>query len=146
MIFVVALLVFWYSPVTFDSDSRYTLLLSESLLHRGSFGLDDYGLQRNQPLPYSATVVNGQDYQIEIVDGHFYYFFPPGSSILSAPFVLVQDAVGKGVIKRGNYDFFRERGNQHFIASFLMAGLAAIFYLTARLLLPVGWSVARLKT
>ncbi len=141
MIFVAALFVFWYSPVVFDSDSRYTLLLSESLVTRGSFLLDGYGLPHNQPISYSSTLLDGVDYQIEIVDSHFYYYFPPGSSVLSAPFVLAQDAAGKGVIKRGTWDVVRERGNQHFIASFLMAGLAAIFYLTARLLLPVGWSV-----
>ena len=138
---MVALFVFWYSPVVFDSDSRYTLLLSESLVTRGSFLLDGYGLPHNQPLAYSSTLLDGVDYQIEIVGGHFYYFFPPGSSVLSAPFVLAQDAAGKGVIKRGTWDVVRERGDQHFIASFLMAGLAAIFYLTSRLLLPVGWSV-----
>ncbi len=140
-IFVAALLVFWYSPISNDSDSRFTLLLSESLVTRGSFLLDNYGLPHNPPIENSGTHLDGVDYQIEIVDGHFYYFFPPGSSILSAPFVLAQDAAGKGVIKRGAWDDFREQGNQHFIASFLMAGLAAIFYLTARLLLPVGWSV-----
>ena len=139
-LFVVALLVFWYSPVAYDSDSRYTLLLTESLVSRGSFSLDGYDLPRHPPIRYSGTLLNGRDYQIEIVGDHLFYFFPPGSSILSAPFVLAQDAFHRGVIKRGAYDPNRERGNQHFIASVLMAALAAIFYGTARLLLPVGWS------
>ena len=140
-IFVAALLVFWYSPISNDSDSRYTLLLTESLLTKGSFVLDGYGIHHHPPIEYGGTQLDGEDYQLEIVDGHYYYFFPPGSSILSAPFVLAQDAAGKGVIKNGAWYVGREQGNQHFIASFLMAVLAAIFYLTARLLLPVGWSV-----
>ncbi|MBE7210896.1 MAG: hypothetical protein INR65_07730, partial [Gluconacetobacter diazotrophicus] len=139
-LFVAALLVFWYSPVLIDSDSRYTLLLSESLVTRASFLLDGYGLPHNPPIHYSEAILDGDDYQIEIVGGHFYYFFPPGSSILSAPFVLAQDAAGKSVVKHGDWNGFRERNNQHFVASFVMAGLTAIFYLTARLLLPAGWS------
>ena len=139
-LFVAALLVFWYSPVLIDSDSRYTLLLTESLVTRGSFLLDGYGLPHDPPIHYGEAILDGDDYQIEIVGDHFYYFFPPGSSILSAPFVLAQDAVGKGVIKNGVWNGYRERGNQHFAASFLMAGLTVIFYLTGRLLLPLGWS------
>ncbi len=139
-IFVVALLVFLYSPVTIAGDSKYTLLLTQNLLSKGSFVLDDYGIPRNPPVHYGEAELDGRIYQIEIVDGHLYYFFPPGSSILSAPFVLAQNAAGKSVIKRGAYDFTREEGNQHFIASMLMAALTAIFFLTARLLLPAGWS------
>lgn len=139
-IFVVALLVFLVSPIHYDSDSRYTLLLTESLLTKGSFVLDGYGIHHYPPIEYGGTLLDGPDYQLEVVGSHYYYLFPPGSSILSAPFVLAQDAAGKSVVKRGAWDVGREQGNQHFIASILMAALAAIFYFTARLLLPAAWS------
>ncbi len=141
-IYAVALFVFWHSPLTTTGDSKYTLLLTQNLLNKGSFVLDDYGIPRNPPIHYGVAELDGKVYQIEIVDGHLYYFFPPGSSILSTPFVLVQDLIGKPVIRPdGSYNFSREERNQHFIAAALMAALAAVFYLTARRLLPVGWSL-----
>ena len=84
---------------------------------------------------------NGDGYQLEVADDHVYDYFPPGTAILSAPFVLIGDALGHSVLnEHGDYREPREKSIQHFIASLLMAGLTVIFYLTARLLLPPGWS------
>ena len=140
-IFLTALLLFWHSPVTFVGDSKYTLLLTQSLLSRGSFALDGYGLPRNLPLRVGSATLDGDEYQLEIARNHLYYYFPPGSSILSAPFVAIADCVGFSPVKPDHsYSLAHDRVVQRVVASLLMATLAAIFYFTARLLLPVGWS------
>lgn len=139
--FGVVLFIFLRSPVSTVSDSRYSLLLTQNLLSRGSFVLDGYGIPTNPVAGDGIARLNGSIYQIEIVDGHFYYYFPPGSSILSAPFVLLADACGPSVVRPdGTYSFAREVRLQRLIASGLMSFLAVVFYVTARLLLPAGWS------
>ena len=58
------------------------------------------------------------------------------------PFVAAMRAVGVSTIAAdGTYNRRNERGMQTVLASFLMAALAVLFYATARLLLPVGWSL-----
>ena len=85
-IFCVVFQLLVHSPVRYMGDSRYTLLLTNTLLTKGSFILDDPAIPHKPTLGYRDTQFDGDTYQIEIVDGHFYYYFPPGSSILSAPF------------------------------------------------------------
>ena len=141
-LYAALLTVFWASPVRIVSDSRFTLLLTHELLHHGAWALDRYGLPRQLPGDYGAAKLDGELYQLEYVEGRLYYFFPPGSSILSAPFALAQDALGLSVVgSDGKFLAQQEERNQHFIASALMAALGVIFYLTARLVLPLGWSV-----
>ena len=58
------------------------------------------------------------------------------------PFVAAMRTVGMSTIARDStYDRRGERRMQTVLASFLMAALAVLFYATARLLLPVGWSL-----
>lgn len=141
-IFLTVLLLFWGSPILQMGDSKYTLLLSQSLLTRGSPVLDGYGIPHYTPFKLGQAHLNGEAYPIEIVHDHFYNFFPPGSGVLSAPFVLVGDLLGYSVTPDGHhYEVWHERNLQHFIGSLLMAGLAALFYGMARLLLPWGWSL-----
>lgn len=140
-IFCVAFSLFWHAPMTSVGDSKYTLLLTQSLLSRGSFLLDGYGLPYH-PLPTTAGYTqDGNDYQIEIFNGHLYDYFPPGSAILSAPFVVIADGLGFSTVGPDHrYDLDHEIVVQRAIAALLMAGLAVTFYLTGRLFLPVGWS------
>jgi hypothetical protein len=140
IVFVTTFAVFLVSPVRPLADSYYSLLVSEQLLTRGSFTLDEHFTIPLDPRRYPG--INGTrgpyPYQIETVDGHQYYFFPAGSSVLSLPFVAAMRAAGLSTIDRdGTYNRRGERGMQAVLASFLMAVLAVIFYATARLLLPV---------
>src|SRR4030095_3723686 len=70
-------------------DSRYTILLAQTLLHHGDFALDRYHL------PETATVEGRlrADYHLEQVGDHWYYAFPARSSILSVPFVAALSLV-----------------------------------------------------
>ena len=141
VIFSVVLQLFIHSPVRYMGDSKYTLLLTNNLLAKGSFVLDDPAIPRRAAVPFGETLVDGDVYQIEIADGHYYQYFPPGSAILSTPFVLVGDALGHSIFQPGRvYNGRLEASNQRYIASLLMASLAVTFHFTARLLLPPGWS------
>ena len=63
-IFVLALLIFILSPVHQVTDSAYSILLSESLLHHRSFQLDNYAIPRGEPKWFRYYYRNGDIYQI----------------------------------------------------------------------------------
>ncbi len=132
LIFAVAFPLFLASPVRPLADSRYSLVLSQSLLERGSFALDDYFIRPPTRWPTHFEVINGR----------LYYYYPPGSSVLSVPFVGVMKALGVSAVRdNGSYDLRAETLIQATLAAALMAGFASLIFHTARLLLPVGWSL-----
>jgi hypothetical protein len=144
LIFSLSFLVFWFSPVHQVTDSRYSILLSESLLKHRSFALDGFNLPRLEPNTSTRDyyVMNGDIWQLELARDHIYYYFPPGSSILSVPFVAVANALGISAANSdGTYNPVSETRIQTSLAAILMALLAALFYFTSRLLLPTVWSV-----
>src|SRR5262245_2112285 len=81
VIFLLTFSVFWLSPNRQLTDSNYSMLLSESLLHHRSFTLDGYAIPRLQPTWHDNTFKNGEMYQLEIVGPHLYYYLPPGGSV-----------------------------------------------------------------
>jgi hypothetical protein len=118
------------------------MLLSQSLIDHGSFKLDAYALPRHEPVWHGYYFKNGPIYQLEIARGHIYYHMPPGSSVLSTPFVAVLNLFGISAARPdGTYDPLGEVIIEAGLAALLMAALSVIFFYTARLLLPVGWSV-----
>lgn len=120
------------------------MLLSEHLLTRRSFALDEQFKVPLDPAKYPGIngTRGGYPYQIETVGGHAYHVFPVGSSVLSVPFVAVMRIAGVSAIAPdGAYDQRGERRLQTVLASLLMAALSALFFATARLVLPLGWSV-----
>ncbi|HKZ01375.1 MAG TPA: hypothetical protein VJ180_04005, partial [Pyrinomonadaceae bacterium] len=120
------------------------MLLSESLLRHRSFALDGFNLPRLEPNVSTRDqyVMNGDIWQLELARGHIYYYFPPGSSILSLPFVTVSNALGISAANTdGTYNPENETRIQTTLAAILMAFLAAVFYFTSRLILPQVWSV-----
>ncbi len=66
------------------SDPRGTLLVSEAILNHGSIKLD----------PYGADVLQSYGYTVQNKNGHFYYYFPLGTSIASLPFVAAANLFG----------------------------------------------------
>jgi hypothetical protein len=106
------------------------MLLAENLLQHGNFTLERYALPES-------------DYRLQSTGGHRYYYFPVGTSILSVPFVAAMHLRGISAVRPdGTYDIKGELNLDSKLASLLMAGFATIAYFTARLLLPVGWSIA----
>ena len=141
VLFVIAFITFKASPVYDFSDSKYSLLVSESLLKHRSFALDRVALPRLERKDEGNYVSNGRIYQLEWVGDHLFYYLPPGSSVLSVPYVAAMDRFGFGIINPdGTYNQANEIDQQLYLAALLMALLTTIFYLTARLVLPKFWS------
>jgi hypothetical protein len=141
-VFSLTLLTFLWSPIHLVSDSKYMLLVSESLLRHHSFALDHFALPKLEPKDDGTFVTDGNIYQLEYVGDHLYYTFPPGSSVLSAPAVALMNRFGLSVVNAdGTYNVDNEVKQQTVLAAILMALLAIIFYVTSRLVLPPRWAV-----
>ncbi len=142
LVFLVSLVVFWFSPVHQVTDSNYSMLLSQGLIEHQSFALDRFNIPRHEPIYHDHTWKNGEIRQLELVGDHFYYYMPPGSSVLSIPYVAVLKAFGISARNAdGSYNPRGELQIETSLAALLMAGVALVFFLTARLLLPTRWSV-----
>src|SRR5882724_8839306 len=144
LIFLTVLLVFWLSPVHQITDSHYSMLLSETLLKHRSFALDHFNLPRLEPNASTRDyyVMNGDIWQLELAGGHIYYYFPPGSSVLSLPAVAIANALGVSAVNAdGTYNPRGEAQIEFTLAAMLMALLTAVFYFTSRLLLPPSLSL-----
>lgn len=140
-IFAFTLFVFMISHVHQVADSSYSMMLSQGLLQHRSFAFDGYALPRYEPTWHGYYFKNGPIYQLEVADGHVYYHFPPGTSILSAPFVAVLNRFGVSAVNAdGTYNPRGEAMIEAGLAALLMATLATLFFYTALLLLPPGWS------
>lgn len=141
-IFIITFVLFSVSTVQQLADSNYSMLLSESLLHHGSFSLDHYRIDGTIPIPKLDFAPAGSIYQLEKVNDHLYYYFPPGSSILSVPYVAVMNAAGISASNPdGSPNPYGEIRIQTDLAALLMAVLAVLFFYTSRLLLSSGWSL-----
>jgi hypothetical protein len=137
LVFLVALAVFWFSPVHQISDSDFSMLLSQNLIEHGSFQLDRYLIPRPQPVTQHDHVEIGK-YQLELVNDHVYYFFPPGTSLLSLPYVALLKVFGiNATDESGTHG---ELTIQTSLAALLMAVLALVIFSTSRLLLSEVWS------
>jgi hypothetical protein len=142
LIFVLTLTIFLISRIHQVSDSQFSMLVSQSLIDHGSFALDAYAIAREEPLWRGYYFSNGPVYQLEIANDRLYYHLPPGSSVLSTPFVAVLNLFGvSAAAPDGSYDRVGEVKIEAGLAALLMATLAVIFFYTARLMLPLKWSV-----
>lgn len=143
MLFLFSLAVFLAAPVANVSDSRYTALLSECLLHHHSAELDEY---YKVPVPWQTGDAirpdEANEFQLVKTRGHVTYFFPHGSSILSMPLVGAINAVGvSAATPDGRLNLAGEIRIERLIASVLMAALMCVFFAMAVTMLPVSWSV-----
>ncbi len=142
LVFLLSLVIFWFSPVHQVTDSNYSMLLSQGLIEHRSFALDRFNIPRHEPLYHDHTWKNGEIRQLELVGDHFYYYMPPGSSVLSVPYVGLLNAFGISARNSdGSYNPQGELKIETSLAALLMAGVALCFFLTARLLLPISWSL-----
>src|SRR2546423_75890 len=122
LIFILTLLLFMFSRVHQVADSSYSMLLSQSLVSHGSFTLDKYAIPRYEPQWFGYYFRNGPIYQLEVARGHLYYHLPPGSSVLSAPFVAALNLFGISPANRdGTYNPNGEVKIEAALAALLMA-------------------------
>ena len=143
LVFIFSLAMFLGAPVVQVSDSRYTALLSECMLHHRSAYLDEY---YNVPVPWltgdASDPSEAFEYQLVKAGGHVTYFFGHGSSMLSIPLVAIMNAAGvSAATPDGKLDLGGEILIERAIASILMAGLTCIFFTMALTMLPETWSI-----
>jgi hypothetical protein len=139
VIFILTCSIFVLSHNHQVNDSKYSMLVSESVLHHGTFTLDRYVFPDYGKLNGAGW---GGIYHLEEVDGHVYYYFPPGSSILSLPWVAVMNAFGISASNvDGTHNLRSETIIQASLAAILMAAFACLVFFSSRLLLPLSWSV-----
>jgi hypothetical protein len=111
------------------------------LLHHGSFALDHYVIPGLIPERQIAPGYGGI-YQLDLIDGHVYYYFPPGSSVLSVPYVAIMNVIGVSASNAdGTYNLRGDVAIQVSLAAILMAAFSSLIFFTGRLLLPAGWSL-----
>ncbi len=142
-LFLISLTIFLVSPVVQVSDSRYTALLSECLLHHQTALLDEF---YKVPVPWetgdAGLPEEANEYQLVKARGHVTYFFGHGSSMLSIPLVAAMNAVGvSAATPDGRLNLAGEIRIERIIASVLMAGLTCVFFAMAAMMLPVAWSM-----
>ncbi|HVS80998.1 MAG TPA: hypothetical protein VHE60_04630 [Pyrinomonadaceae bacterium] len=139
VIFIITCSIFILSHNHQVADSKYSMLVSESLLHHGTFTLDRYVFPEFGKLNGAGW---GGIYHLEMIDGHVYYYFPPGSSILSLPWVAVMNAFGISAANAdGTHNLRSETIIQASLAAILMAAFACLVFFSSRLLLPLGSSM-----
>jgi len=87
--FLIFILVIFATNRNTGSDPRGTLLVTESIIKRGTIKLDNYG----------AEALEAYGYRIQRKNDHYYYSFPIGSSLASIPFIVIANGAGLEMIK-----------------------------------------------
>ncbi|MBI1290364.1 hypothetical protein GC173_03870 [bacterium] len=90
-----AFAIYFASPVSQSvTDARYTPLVAEHLIWRGSLKLDPSFQPPMDPSRYPSQRADGYPYQMIARGGHVYYIYPPGTALLIAPAVWVMNLAG----------------------------------------------------
>src|ERR1022692_1686985 len=86
-----AFAIFFASPVLQMSDSKYSMLTAESIVHNHTPDLSRYTIKNyDADLPFNE-IRGKHPYQLERIRGRLLYGFPHGTSILSIPFIALMD-------------------------------------------------------
>ncbi len=117
-----------------SSDSRWTLLVSQSIIENHTMRLDKYADLKGG---YTIRKDGRTGYAIEEKNGHYYNFFPMGSSLSSLPFVWLETQLLTKHMKIHSYN----RVVQKRIASTVAMGIFLLLYLIASLYIKSGWSI-----
>jgi hypothetical protein len=143
LLFSGVFLVFIFSPVRSLGETRYTMMLGHTLLHRRTFALDPNQLRIPDELQTIGDSGKIKGLPLELVSGRIYKYAPPGSAVLSIPFLVVAGWFGlKPVGAEGAYDPSRELLLSSILAALLMAVFAVVCLHFAHLMLPLSWSFA----
>ena len=88
VLFIAFLSVIFASNRYTGGDTQATLLVSESIIKRGTIKLDYYG----------SETLDRYGHAVHEKNDHYYYYFPIGTSLASIPFVAIANAVGLDMI------------------------------------------------
>jgi hypothetical protein len=130
---------FYLSPVRYISDSGFSLLMDEAIIHERTPNMIAYKVPRGSSWIF---VNDGYPWSIKIIKGRLLYMYPWGSSLLSLPAVALFNSFGLRVAPHHVYNGANELRMQAVIAAFLSAITVWIIYETAVVLLSPGWALA----
>lgn len=125
------LLVVFAKNRSTGSDPRATLLVTESILTNQTIKLDHYG----------EDLLRSYGYAIHNKNGHYYYYFPLGTSVASLPFVALARGLGLEMRKSEPEVQIAIAAFAAALTLFFLVKLAAIFlsYPNALLIASVFW-------
>jgi hypothetical protein len=135
--------IFRVSPIRTVSDSRYLMLFSQNFFWNGNLSLESRAFPELQSRKPGQIHRVGTDlpYQLVQVGERFYFRYPPGNVILSAPFAAIANALGLSAAnENGLYNMRGDIRMQMYLAAVLMAGLSVFIFFTSRLVLSFWWS------
>lgn len=119
ILFVLVFAVYFFSRVSYITDSRWTLQTSWAIIHQHNLKLD----------VFKSYIEKNDYYGIDSSNGHLYYFFPIGTPVLCVPVLYVLEQIGKRVFYfdiinslQGPY----QGGLENFMAS-LFTALSVLF-------------------
>jgi hypothetical protein len=119
-VFLAALAVLLASPAHLFSDSKYSLLVTQSLLERRGLAIEAF-------LPPSVRdavcdPARGAPYQLTCVEGRLYHYFPTGGALLAVPFAVAGRPFGLSPVDgNGRWTRDGELRLQRYVAAVLMA-------------------------
>ncbi len=130
---------FYGSRVHYLSDSRFSLLMDEAILHYGTPNMIRYQVPRGDGGPYTN---HGYLWTMDMVKGRLLYVFPWGGALLSLPAVAAFDAAGYQIAPNHVYEENHEMAMQAILTALLCALTVWVFFETASSMLPLGWALA----
>ncbi len=137
LLFLFVAFVYSKAPVYYLSDSSYSLLMDEAILHHGTPDLSMYQVPRWQGTSY---INQGYLWTLDPVRGRLLYVYPWGGPLLSLPFVAVLNEFGLRVATHESYVASNELRMQMILTGLVSACTVWVFFETAGLILPLGWS------
>jgi hypothetical protein len=113
------------SKVSYITDSRWTLHTSWAIIHQRNMQLDKF----------RTAIEQNKFYAIEEHNSHLYYSFPPGTSLLCAPLILILDFTAKHIYYLDISQLLSDGyfgGIELFLAAFFVAFATVFLYLILR--------------
>ncbi len=138
LLFLVTWAVFYLSPAHYVTDSAYSMLMDEAILHHGTPNMIGYQVPRGT----GPGFADGYPWQLAMIKGRLVYTFPWGSALLSLPCVAIAEAVGFRVAPGQVYNLRNEIRMQAMLGAWVCALTVLLLYRTAGLFLSAGWSLA----
>ena len=138
LLFLATWWIFYGSPIAYLSDSAYSMLMDEAILHHGTPNMIAYRVPRGSGNGFR----DGYPWQLAMLKGRLLYMWPWGAPLLSLPAVAVLNATGIEVAPKHVYDAANEVRMQKIVSTFLCAIGVWLLYEIAIQFIPVGWSLA----
>src|SRR4051812_5149863 len=139
LVLAITFAVFRLSTIHAVFDSRYAMFFSQHLLWNHSISAEGRAFPE---VEFDGAKIRHVPYQLLRIGDRIYDFYPPGSALLSMPWVAVFNMIGVSAIdSNGIHDGHGEEVIQAYLAALLMAGLATLVFLTSRLVLSWPWSL-----